>query len=88
MEPGRMDLVDHLDRDATSADMGGEGLLEAGVDPDPPEPIGLGSGEIEHHDPAGVTCVGLSVKAFLAEGAGPMVLVKVERPQRSEDVRP
>ena len=35
-----------------------------------------------------VTCVGLSVKAFFAEGSGPMVLVKVERSQRSEDERP
>jgi hypothetical protein len=35
-----------------------------------------------------VTCVGLSVKAFFAEGSGPMVLVRVERPQRSEDERP
>jgi len=34
-----------------------------------------------------VTCVGLSVKAFFAEGSGPMVLVKVERSQRSEDER-
>jgi len=32
--------------------------------------------------------VGLSVKAFFVEGAGPMVFVKVERPQRSEDERP
>jgi hypothetical protein len=32
--------------------------------------------------------LGLSVKAFFAEGSGPMVLVKVERPQRSEDERP
>jgi len=31
--------------------------------------------------------VGLSVKAFFAGGSGPMVLVKVERPQRSEDER-
>lgn len=37
---------------------------------------------------ARVTCVGLSVKAFFAEGSGPMVLVMVERPQRSEDERP
>jgi len=35
-----------------------------------------------------VTCVGLSVKALLAWGSGPQALVKVERPQRSEDVRP
>ena len=35
-----------------------------------------------------VTCVGLSVKAFFAGGSGPMVLVRVERPQRSEDERP
>ncbi len=37
---------------------------------------------------ARVTCVGLSVKAFFAGGSGPMVVVKVERPQRSEDERP
>jgi len=37
--------------------------------------------------PSSVTCVGLSVKAFFAGGSGPMVLVKVERPQRSEDER-
>ena len=37
---------------------------------------------------AGVTCVGLSVKALFAWGSGPQALVKVERPQRSEDVRP
>jgi hypothetical protein len=35
----------------------------------------------------GVTCVGLSVKALVAWGSGPEALVKVERPQRSEDVR-
>jgi hypothetical protein len=35
-----------------------------------------------------VTCVGLSVKALMAWGAGPQALVKVERPQRSEDVGP
>jgi hypothetical protein len=35
-----------------------------------------------------VTCVGLSVKALLAWGSGLQALVKVERPQRSEDVRP
>jgi hypothetical protein len=33
-----------------------------------------------------VTCVGLSVKVLLAWGSGPQALVKVERPQRSEDV--
>jgi len=35
-----------------------------------------------------VTCVGWPVKAFFAKSSGRMVLVKVERPQRSEDVRP
>ena len=35
-----------------------------------------------------VTCVGMSVKALLAWGSAPEALVKVERPQRSEDVRP
>jgi hypothetical protein len=46
----------------------------------------LGSAE-GCHGP-GVTCVGLSVKALMAWGAGPQALVKVERPQRSEDVGP
>ena len=37
-----------------------------------------------------VTCVNPDVKAqaLIAEGAGPQALVKVERPQRSEDERP
>ena len=35
-----------------------------------------------------VTCVAPSVKALLAWGSGPQALVKVERPQRSEDERP
>ena len=35
-----------------------------------------------------VTCVVLSVKALLASCSGPQALVKVERPQRSEDERP
>jgi len=35
-----------------------------------------------------VTCVGLAVKALVAYCSGPEVFVKVERPQRSEDVRP
>ena len=37
---------------------------------------------------AGVTCVSPAVKALLVEGSGPEALVKVERPQRSEDERP
>jgi hypothetical protein len=35
-----------------------------------------------------VTCVGSLVKALVALGSGPMVFVKVERPERSEDVGP
>ena len=35
-----------------------------------------------------VTCVGSAVKALFAGSSGPQVLVKVERPQRSEDERP
>src|SRR5262249_37620802 len=35
-----------------------------------------------------VTCVGSSVKAVFTGRSGPQVLVKVERPQRSEDERP
>src|SRR5262249_51518687 len=35
-----------------------------------------------------VTCVGSSVKALFTGRSGPRVLVKVERPQRSEDERP
>ena len=39
--------------------------------------------------PPGVTCVGQPGQGPLcAEGSGPEVLVKVERPERSEDVRP
>ena len=34
-----------------------------------------------------VTCVGSAVKALFAGSSGPQVLVKVERPQRSEDER-
>ncbi|MCA1675584.1 MAG: hypothetical protein LC799_26530 [Actinobacteria bacterium] len=40
------------------------------------------------NDAAGVTCVSPAVKALLAEGSGPEAVVKVERPQRSEDERP
>jgi hypothetical protein len=43
---------------------------------------------IRTSDTPRVTCVGLSVKALMAWGAGPQALVKVERPQRSEDVGP
>jgi hypothetical protein len=35
-----------------------------------------------------VTCVSPAVKALPAEGSGPEAVVKVERPQRSEDERP
>jgi hypothetical protein len=36
-----------------------------------------------------VTCAAGAVKALFVPGcSGPKVLVKVERPQRSEDVRP
>ena len=37
---------------------------------------------------AGVTCARPAVKALRAEGFGPEEVVKVERPQRSEDERP
>jgi hypothetical protein len=37
---------------------------------------------------AHVTCVGSSVEALFAASSGPEALVKVERPQRSEDERP
>jgi hypothetical protein len=42
----------------------------------------------DHPLGAGVTCVRGGGQGLGAEGSGPEALVKVERPQRSEDVRP
>ena len=47
-----------------------------------------GSERVEECSSAVVTCVGSAVKALFATGTWPKVLVKVERPQRSEDERP
>ena len=66
--------------------LGGRGLLK-GVLPGVAD-VSTFLGPSAPCPPAGVTCVSPAVKALLAEGSGPEAVVKVERPQRSEDERP
>jgi len=54
VKPGGVDLVDDFDPDTPGSDVGGERVLEAGIDPELGEPVGLGLGEVEHHDTTSV----------------------------------